>query len=137
MRPLGQLFVWLLLVGALIAFVVRTLLWLLGIAAVIAAVLGVIWLIYRGSNNLIGWRAKRSAHRYTADMAMTRARLRDQTELIARCDEQHQQVTAGDEHGVYGIGYPERQKYEEACRMPEREAQRAEFDAEAAARRER
>ena len=116
---------------------IKAVLVLAAIAAVVAAVIGGIWLIYRGSTKLTARRAKRSAHRYTADMAMQRARARTEAELIARCDEQNQQVLAGDEHGVTASATPNARSTRRRAACPEREAQRAEFDAEAEARRER
>jgi len=114
MRPLGQLFVWLLIAGFLL-MAIKALLILVAIAAVVAGIIGVLWGIYKGSNRVSAAQRRRAAHRYSAEMATARARLREQTELIARCEEQNQQVLAGDERGIYGTGYDTRMRFQQLC----------------------
>lgn len=79
MRVLGQLFAFLILVGLAVKY------WWL-IVLVVAVVVAV-------RSGLGAWR------RHRADAAAERGRL---AAIVARADEQHQWVMAGDERGVFG-----------------------------------
>jgi hypothetical protein len=99
-----------------LVFLVKVAVILGAIVAAVALVVGGIWLIYHGSNTLGARRRKRQAVRYTADMAMQRAREGDADRLIRRAEAQNQMFLDGNDRGIYGDAYPDQQRYERLAR---------------------